>query len=84
MLDETTYIKKDNEISQEEAREFLKQISLDLEERGYNSIKQMAGYLISGDPGYISSYKNCRNRITEIDRTSIVEELLDNYLKWDI
>lgn len=81
MLDETTYIKKDNEISQEEAREFLKQISLDLEERGYDSIKQMAGYLISGDPGYISSYKNCRNRITEIDRTSIVEELLDNYLK---
>lgn len=80
MFEQTTYIKNENVISSEEARKLLKNISLDLEERGYDSVRQIAGYLISGDPGYISSYKNCRNRIIEIERNSIVEELLANYL----
>ena len=69
-----------NEISEEEAREMLFNIKEDLEERGYDSIKQIAGYLISGDPGFISNYKDCRTRIVKIDRTSLIEELLYNYL----
>ena len=40
-----------------------------LEERGYNPTNQIVGYLISGDPGYISSYKDSRSRIQEIDRS---------------
>ena len=48
-------------------------ISEDLEERGYEPVKQLVGYLISGDPGYISSDKNCRNRITKFDREDILE-----------
>lgn len=52
-----------------------------LEERGYNPINQLVGYIISGDLGYISSYKETRNRIAKIDRTLLVEELLKNYLK---
>ena len=51
-----------------------------LEERGYDSINQLVGYLISGDPGYISNYKETRNKISKIDRTDIVEALLRNYL----
>ena len=51
-----------------------------LEERGYNSINQLVGYLISGDSGYISNYKETRKKITKIDRTDIVEVLLRNYL----
>lgn len=47
-----------------------------LKERGYNPINQIVGYLISGDPGYISSYKDARNKIQEIDRARIVEFLL--------
>ena len=51
-----------------------------LEERGYNSINQLVGYLISGDPGYISNYKETRKKISKIDRTDIIEVLLRNYL----
>ena len=50
-------------------------------ERGYNPVNQLVGYIISGDLGYISSYKETRNRISKIDRTVLVEELLKNYLK---
>ena len=55
-----------------------------LEEKGYNPINQLVGYIISGDLGYISSYKEARNKIAKIDRTVLVEVLLKNYLKWDI
>lgn len=51
-----------------------------LEERGYNSINQLVGYLISGDPGYISNYKETRKKISKIDRTDIIEVLIRNYL----
>ena len=50
-----------------------------LEERGYNSVNQLVGYLISGDPGYISSYKDARNKIQEIDRAKIVEIILEEF-----
>ena len=52
-----------------------------LSERGYNPINQLVGYIISGDLGYISSYKETRNRISKIDRTILVESLLKEYLK---
>lgn len=57
-----------------------------LEERGYNPINQMVGYLMSGDPGYISSYKGARNKIMRLDRNVIAEVLLKNYIatKWNI
>ena len=51
-----------------------------LEERGYNSISQLVGYLISGDPGYISNYKETRKKLSKIDRTDIIEVLLRSYL----
>lgn len=52
-----------------------------LEERGYNPINQLVGYLLSGDPGYISSYKDSRKKITSLDRAKILETLLKNYIK---
>lgn len=53
----------------------------DLEERGYNPIKQIVAYLISGDPGYISSYKECRSRILKFKREDILELMLVKYIK---
>ena len=53
----------------------------DLEERGYNPIKQIVAYLISGDPGYISSYKECRSRILKFKREDILELILVKYIK---
>lgn len=52
-----------------------------LDEKGYNGINQIVGYLISGDLAYISSYKDSRKKIQRIDREKIVEALVKNYLK---
>ena len=51
-----------------------------LNERGYNAVHQIAGYLISNDPAYISSHKNARNIIQQIERDEIIEELVKSYL----
>ncbi len=58
----------------------LKEVCGNLNERGYNSINQLVGYILSGDLGYISSYKNSRNKIADIDRSTLVEALLRSYL----
>ena len=52
-----------------------------LEERGYNSVNQLAGYLISNDPAYISSHKNARTIIQSVERYEIIEELVRAYLE---
>ena len=62
----------------------LKEIYFNLEERGYDPTKQIVGYLISGDLGYISSYKKSRSKISKLDRNKIVEIMLKEYIKWDI
>lgn len=53
----------------------------DLDERGYEPVKQMVAYLISGDPGYISSYKECRNRIVKYKREDILEVMLVKFIQ---
>ena len=69
------------EIDIANTKQILKEVSDSLEERGYNPINQMVGYLISGDPGYISSYGGARNKIQEIDRSKIIEILLRDFQK---
>lgn len=59
----------------------IKEVYQALMERGYDPVNQLVGYLISGDPGYISSYNDARERIQEIDREVIVAFLLEQYLK---
>ena len=60
-------------------KETLEEVYDALEERGYNPINQMVGYLISGDPGYISSYKDARTKMQTIDRAKIIEILLKEF-----
>ncbi|MCI8346818.1 MAG: IreB family regulatory phosphoprotein [Bacilli bacterium] len=62
-----------------ETRQVLAEVYDILKERGYNPNNQLVGYLISGDPGYISSYKDARSKIQTIDRTKIMEVLLENF-----
>ena len=62
----------------------LKEVVMNLEERGYNPINQIVGYLVSGDPGYISNHKESRNMITKFDRTKIIEVLLKEFIDWSI
>ncbi len=61
--------------------DILKEVIEILEERGYDPVNQIVGYLLSGDPGYISSHKEARNKLTKFDRTKILEVLLKEYLK---
>lgn len=62
-----------------ETKQVLAEVYDILKERGYNPNNQLVGYLISGDPGYISSYKDARSKIQTIDRTKIIEVLLENF-----
>ncbi len=59
----------------------VKDVASILEERGYNPINQIVGYLMSGDPGYISSHKEARNKLTKFERTKILEVLVKNFIK---
>lgn len=68
-------------LRQANAKLILKEVRDILLERGYNPINQIAGYLMSGDPGYITSYKNAREKITSIDRTELLALVLEEYLK---
>ena len=68
------------DIKRENMKQLLKEVSLALEERGYNAVTQISGYLISNDPAYISSHKNARNNIQQVERYEIIEELVRYYL----
>ncbi len=50
-------------------------------EKGYNPVNQIVGYIMSGDPTYITSYKNARSLIMKVERDELVEELLREYIK---
>ncbi len=50
-------------------------------EKGYNPVNQIVGYIMSGDPTYITSYKNARNLMMKIERDELVEEVLKYYIK---
>lgn len=58
----------------------LKEVAEALKEKGYDEINQLVGYLMSGDPGYISSHNNARGKISSVERSTIIEVLLRNYI----
>ena len=79
MPQEQTSLFDIQEIDTELTRRTLREVYESLKERGYNPTNQIVGYLISGDPGYISSYNDARSKIQEIDRAKIVEILLTEF-----
>ena len=81
MNSNTTCLFDVNDIDNVLVSQVLKEVYEALEEKGYNAINQIVGYLISGDPGYISTYKESRKKISKLERTHIVEVLLRNYMK---
>jgi len=64
-----------------QAKDILVSVYKALEEKGYNSLNQMVGYLLSGDPTYITSHKNARSKIRKLERDELLEEVLKFYLK---
>ena len=81
MLKDKTTVIDTKSIINANAKEELHKICDDLDERGYNSTKQIVAYLVSGDPGYISSYKDARTKMQEVDRAKVVEILLQEFRK---
>lgn len=59
----------------------LEQVYVALTEKGYNPVNQIVGYIMSGDPTYITSYDNARSKITHINRDEIVEELVKAFVE---
>ncbi|EHO84685.1 hypothetical protein HMPREF0380_01086 [Eubacterium infirmum F0142] len=80
MMERKTIMFDTNKAQEKTTKEVLKDVYEALEERGYNGIDQMVGYILSGDPSYITSYNNARMMISRIDRDDLVEEILKEYL----
>ena len=78
-IDETMAFNADL-LRRENIKQLLKEVKIALEERGYNAVNQISGYLISNDPAYISSHKNARSNIQMVERYEIIEELVLYYL----
>ena len=64
-----------------DVKEVLLQVYEALQEKGYNPINQIVGYLLSGDPAYIPRHQDARNLIRKLERDEIIEELMKSYLK---
>ena len=71
-------IKNDAVIS---TKEILFHVYKALEEKGYSPVNQIVGYLLSGDPAYVTGHQNARNIIRRLDRDELLEELVTFYLK---
>ena len=80
MSDKETTVVDTKSIVDKSIKDDLVNIFTDLEERGYEPVKQMVAYLVSGDPGYISSYKECRSRVLKYNREDILEVMLMNFI----
>lgn len=78
--DETIHFKLDDS-NKVEISETLTAVYRSLEEKGYNPINQIVGYVLSGDPAYVPRYNDARNQIRKYERDEIVEELVRYYLQ---
>jgi len=70
----------DYKLQEVKVAEVLKAVYEALAEKGYNPVSQIVGYLLSGDPAYITSHKNARHIIRRLERDELLEELVRNYL----
>ena len=79
-IENTQIIDHINEGEQLNVAEVLKEVYGALTEKGYDPINQMVGYIMSGDPTYITSYKNARSLIMKVERDEILEERMAAYV----
>lgn len=78
-LSSTQYFKVGKE-KQVDVDEVLAKVYEALAEKGYNPVNQIVGYIMSGDPTFITSHKNARSLIMKVERDELVEELLKEYI----
>ncbi len=73
-------VEKDSSL---ETREVMKKVYEALAEKGYNPINQIVGYILSGDPTYITSHNDARNLIRKVERDELLEKMVKNYIGLD-
>ena len=79
MTDETVSFHVEKE-KNNKTKEILKEVYKALEEKGYNPINQIVGYILSGDPTYITSYNGARNLIRKVERDELLKKMVKNYI----
>ena len=79
-LHETQYFGRLEKEPENEAKRILMAVSNALREKGYNPVNKIVGYILSGDPTYITSYQNARVLIRKLERDELLEELVKDYL----
>ena len=80
--DETVSFKVEKD-KNAKTKQILKQVYKALEEKGYNPINQIVGYILSGDPTYITSHNDARNLIRQVERDELLEKMVKNYIGLD-
>jgi len=80
-FDQTMKFRRKTEDEIYSASDVFKAVYTALEEKGYNAINQIVGYLLSGDPAYITSHDNARVLIRRLERDELLEELVKSYLE---
>ena len=81
---ENTRLFKISDIENALVSKTLIEVYRSLESRGYNPTSQIIGYLITGDPGFITSFENARSKMTNLDREKVLEIILMDYMKNNI
>lgn len=79
--EETVLFRVDGEEVDNKARKILVTVYQALKEKGYNPLNQLVGYLLSGDPAYITSHQNARSLIRQVERDELLEEVVGIYLE---
>jgi len=82
-INNTQFFKVEKNVAPD-VHEILATVHHALTEQGYNPVNQIVGYIMSGDPTYITSYENARSLIMKVERDEIIEELLRNYIKCEL
>lgn len=78
-LNKTQYFQVDVDI--DDVRDVIASVYDALTEKGYNPVNQIVGYLMSGDPTYITSHKGARSLVMRVERDEIIEVFLEDYIK---
>ena len=79
-LNNTQYFRVEKE-PELQVKDVLKVVFAAMKEKGYNPVSQIVGYIMSGDPTYITSHNNARSLIMKVERDEVVEEILRAYIK---
>lgn len=77
----TRFFKEVSPDAEIEVSEVLSSVYNALSEKGYNPVNQIVGYIMSGDPTYITNHNGARSKIMKVERDELLEELMENYIK---